>query len=190
MIITFEDKEQLKGISSLVNMVSGIYEHSAASTICNLAGKLSNLYTAMKNIPDREIKVELSEDPADDHDNDEVLCLYNIIKMVNDSGADEVDAACDMYSVLRKHYIKSDVPRFLEMLRDYHVPAEYCVDLFKHWSSIEGTAILAEDCLSIQAKYNITMTLVWNWVCSNDASSETDWKEEVNRYKEAINHVC
>ena len=190
MVITFENKEQLRGISSLVNMVAGIYDQSAVSTISNLAGRLSNLYTAMKDAPDSEIKVELSEDPADNHDNDEVLCLYHIVKMANDSGANEVDAACDMCSKLRKHYIKSDVPRFLEMLRDYHVPAEYCVDLFGDWCSGEGLAGMAEKCMDIQAAHNIIMTPVWEWICNNDASPDTDWRTEVNKYKEAINHGC
>ncbi len=187
MVVTFGDKEQLKVIISLVNMVSGIYEHSAVSTISGVANRLTNLYNAIKDGPDGEIKVELSEDHCDNDDHNEVLCLYNIVKMVNDSGADEVDAACDMYSVLKKHYAKSDVPWFLEMLKEYHIPAEYCIGLFRDWCSGEGTAILSEDCMGIQDKYNIIMTPVWNWVCNNAASSDTELHEEVNKYKEAIN---
>lgn len=187
MEVIFEDKQQLEGIVSLVNMVSGIYEHSAVSTISGIANRLTNLRNAMKDISDREIKVELSEDHCDNDDHNEVLCLYNIIKMVNDSGADEVDAACDLYNKLKKHYVKSDVPRFLEMLDDYHVPAKYCVGIFSDWCSSEGTASMAEKCMDIQAARNIIMTPVWEWVCNNAASSDTDVQTEINKYKEAIN---
>lgn len=187
MVITFEDKVQLKGITSLVNMVSGICDRSAVDTISTLAGRLAGLLAAVKDKPDIQLALDLTEYSEDKHDNDQLLCLYNIIKMVTYSGADEVDAACDLYSKLKKHYAKSDVSRFLEMLRDYHVPAGYCVALFGDWCSGEGLAVMAEKCMDIQAKYNIIMTPVWNWICNNNASSDTNWHEEVNKYKEAIN---
>lgn len=81
---------------------------------------------------------------------------------------------------------KSDVPRFLAMLKDYHVPAEYCVGLFSSWCSCEGTAITAEKCMTIQTKYGITMTAVWEWICTNDPCPDTDWPEEVDRFKKEI----
>lgn len=27
----------------------------------------------------------------------------------------------------------------------------------------------------------------WKWVCDNDPSPDTDWPDEVNKYKEAVN---
>lgn len=82
---------------------------------------------------------------------------------------------------------KSDVPRFLAMLKDNNVPAEYCIDLFSDWCSGEGDAVLAEKCMMIQSKHNVDMTGVWEWLCSNEPSPDTDWTKEVDRYKEAIN---
>lgn len=87
----------------------------------------------------------------------------------------------------KNHYTKSDVPRFLAMLKDNNVPAENCVGLFSSWCSCEGTAYLTEKCMIIQSLLNNDMTAVWKWVCSNDPYPDTDWAEEVDRYKEAIN---
>ena len=81
---------------------------------------------------------------------------------------------------------KSDVPRFLAMLKENNVPAEYCVGLFSCWCSCEGTAAIAEKCMDIQAKYDMTMTAVWEWVCTNEPLPDTDWTEEVDRFKEEI----
>lgn len=187
MVTVFEDAEQLQCISNFVNLVSDVYEHSGVSTISTLAGRLAGVCAAMKDNPDIELSLNLTEDPADNHDNDQLLCLYNMCHILNSIGADEVNAGIDMYNKLKKHYTKSDVPRFLEMLRDYHVPAEYCVELFGDWCSGEGLAGMAEICMDIQSHHNIIMTPVWEWICSNDASPDTDWHEELNKYKEAIN---
>lgn len=187
MVVTFEDKEQLEYVSNFVNMVSGIYDHSAVSTISTLAGRLAGLRAAAKDKPDIQLTIDLAEDPTDNHDNDQLYCLYNICGMMNSIGADDVNAAIDMYNVLKKHYVKSDVPQFLEMLHDYHVPAEYCVALFGDWCSGEDIAGMAEKCMDIQAAHNIIMTPVWEWICNNDASPDTDWHKEVDKYKEAIN---
>ena len=181
MVVTFDDKEQLEYVSNFVNMVSSIYDHSSVNTISTLATKLHEAYS------NKQLTLELAEDPTDNHDNDQLYCLYNMCGVLNSIGADEVNGCAEIYNKLKKHYVKSDVPRFLEMLRDYHVPAEYCIGLFRDWCSGEGTAILSEDCMGIQDKYNIIMTPVWNWVCNNDASSDTELHEEVNNYKEAIN---
>ena len=186
MVITFEDLEQLEHVSNFVNLISGVYDHSAVSTISSLAGRLAGLRAAMKEKPDEEIRIELVEDPSDNYDNDQLYCLYNMCGILSSIGADDVNAGIDMYAKLKKHYTKSDVPKFLEMLRDYHVPAEYCVNLFSDWCSGEGIAGMAEKCMDIQANYNIIMTPVWEWICNNDASSDTDWREEVNKFKEAI----
>ena len=81
---------------------------------------------------------------------------------------------------------ETDVPWFLTMLEENHVPAEYCVGLFSCWCSCEGTAAIAEKCMDIQTKYGIDMTTVWKRLSVNEPLPNTDWTEEVDRYKEAI----
>ena len=81
---------------------------------------------------------------------------------------------------------ESDVPRFLAMLKENNVPAEYCVGLFSSWCSCEGTAAIADKCMDIQTKYGIDMTTVWKWLNVNEPLPNTDWTEEVDRYKEVI----
>ena len=41
--------------------------------------------------------------------------------------------------------------------------------------------------MDIQAAHNIIMTPVWEWICNNDVSPDTDLQTEVTKYKEAIN---
>lgn len=81
---------------------------------------------------------------------------------------------------------ETDVPWFLTMLEENHIPAEYCVGLFSSWCSCEGTAAIAEKCMDIQTKYGIDMTTVWKRLSVNEPLPNTDWTEEVDRYKEAI----
>lgn len=181
MVVTFEDEEQLEFISNFVNLVAGIYDHSSVSTISNLATTLRLAYNC------KSLTIDIMECSDNNHDDDQLYCLYSMCGVLNNIGADEVNAGIDMYDVLKKHYTKSDVPRFLEMLKEYHVPAEYCVDLFADWCSGEGLAGMAEKCMDTQADHNIIMTSVWEWICNNDASPETDWHDEINKYKEEIN---
>lgn len=181
MVVTFEDKEQLECVTKFVDTVLGIYDYSAVSTISALANKLHCAYT------DKELSIDITED-FDAPYNDQLCCLYNICDLIARISADDTNAVIDMYNVLRKHYIKSDVPRFLEMLKEYKVPAEYCTGLFGHWCASEGLACLAEDCMDIQVQHNIIMTAVYEWVCHNDASPETDLHDEMNKYEEAINN--
>lgn len=81
---------------------------------------------------------------------------------------------------------ETDVPWFLTMLEENHIPAEYCVGLFSSWCSCEGTAAIAEKCMDIQTTYGIDMTTVWKRLSVNEPLPNTDWTEEVDRYKEAI----
>lgn len=98
------------------------------------------------------------------------------------------DMSCSYYSgnLADDFKTESDVPWFLAVLKDFHIPAEYCVGLFSCWCSCEGTAAIAEKCMDIQAKYNIDMTTVWKVLSTNNPYPYTDWTEEVDRYKEAI----
>lgn len=83
--------------------------------------------------------------------------------------------------------IDSNVFRFLAVLKDYHIPAEYCIDLFSDWCSGEGNAVLAEKCMMIQSKHDVDMTGVWEWLCANNSCPNINWQDEVNKYKEVIN---
>ena len=98
------------------------------------------------------------------------------------------DMSCSCYSGFQTDdfKIESDVPWFLTLLEENHIPAEYCVGLFSCWCSCEGTAAIAEKCMDIQTKYGIDMTTVWKRLSVNEPLPNTDWTEEVDRYKEAI----
>ena len=98
------------------------------------------------------------------------------------------DMSCSCYSGSQADDFKteSDVPWFLTMLEENHIPAEYCVGLFSGWCSCEGNAVIAEKCMDIQAQYNIDMTTVWKRLSVTAPLPNTDWTEEVDRYKEAI----
>lgn len=98
------------------------------------------------------------------------------------------DMSCSCYSGSQADDFKteSDVPWFLTVLKESCVPAEYCVGLFSSWCSCEGTAVIAEKCMDIQAEYGFDMTTVWKRLSTTEPSPNTDWTEEVDRYKEAI----
>lgn len=181
MVVTFEDEEQLEYISNFVNLVSGIYAKSSVSTLKALANKLHGAYT------DKLLNVDLDEYNEEHRNDDQLYCLYSMCDVLNRIGADEVNAGIDMYDKLKEHYTESDVPQFLEVLRDYHVPAEYCTELFKYWCNCEGIGSMANECMNIQANHNIVMTPVWEWLLNNAPSPDTDYHVEMNKYKEAIN---
>lgn len=176
MVVTFDNDIQLAYVASVVKSMADVCSKSSTNTIGVLSDNLTRLLNS-----------EAKLDAIFNGDSDQLVCLYNICHMLNNIGADEVNACSDMYLKLKKLCTKSDVPRFLEMLKQYNVPAEYCVGLFSCWCSYEGTACLAEKCMEIQSAYNIDMTAVWKWLSVNKASTDTDWPDEVDRYKEVIN---
>lgn len=183
--IKFKDKEQLEYIAKFVNSIADIYKCSSVASINELAGRLAGMVVAANDMPDVDLSFQLSQGSS--LCSKQYDCLYLMCKVLNDIGADEVNAGIDIYNTLKKYYTKSDVPRFLDMLKANGVPAEHCVGLFSSWCSCEGTAALAEKCLMIQAKYNLIITNVYEWVCANDPYPDTDWTEEVTKYKEVIN---
>lgn len=187
MVVTFENKEQLEYISNFVNLVLDARTKSSINVLESLVNKLIGLRAVLISNPDTKLSVDLPEDPTDKYNSDMPYCLYNMCSVLNSIGADEVNAGINIYSMLKNKYAVSDVPRFLEMLNQYKVPAEYCFDLFSDWCSSEGKAVLAEDCMTIQAKHNITMTPVWNWVYANEPSPGIEWTKETVKYKVAIN---
>ena len=185
MIITFDDKEQLEHISSFVSIVSNVHDKVTSNSLTALNEKLLALKETVKDNPEVKLELDLAENSSSYYD--QVYCLYNVCSLLRKVNANTVTAADDICNKLKAHCAESDVLRFLAMLKDNNVPAEYCVGLFSSWCSCEGTAELAEKCMMVQSLLNNDMTAVWKWLCSNDPSPDTDWPYEVNKYKEAIN---
>lgn len=185
MIITFDDEEQLEHISSFVSIVSDVHDKLTSTCLSSIADKLIKLKAALKYNPKVKLEIDLTENSSSYYD--QVYCLYEVCNLLSRVNANNVMAASDMYSKLKASCAESDVPRFLAMLKDNNAPAENCVGLFSSWCSCEGTAALAEKCMMVQSLLNNDMTAVWKWVCNNDPSPDTDWSDEVNKYKEVIN---
>lgn len=185
MIITFDDAEQLEHISSLVSIVSDVYDKLTSTCLRSIADKLIKLKVALKNNPEVKLELNLTENISLYYD--QGYCLYKVCSLLSRVNANSVMVADDICNKLKAHCAESDIPRFLAMLNDNNVPAENCVGLFSSWCSCEGTADLAEKCMMVQSLLNNDMTAVWKWVCNNKPSPDTDWTEEVDRYKEAIN---
>lgn len=185
MIITFDDKEQLEHISSFVSIVSDVHDKLTSTCLSSLAAKLIELKAALKDNPEVKLELDLSENSSLYYD--QVYCLYKVCSLLSRVNVNNVMVAEDICNKLKAHCAESDVSRFLDMLKDNNVPAENCVGLFSSWCSCEGTAYLAEKCMMVQSLLNNDMTAVWKWVCNNDPSPDTDWPDEVNKYKEAIN---
>lgn len=183
MIITFDDEEQLEHISSFVSIVSDVHDKVTSNSLTALNEKLLTLKETVKDNPEVKLELDLTENSSSYYD--QAYCLYNVCSLLRKINVNTVTAADDMYSKFKT--LKSDVHRFLAMLKDNNVPAEYCVGLFSSWCSCEGSAELAEKCMMIQSLLNNDMTAVWKWVCINEATPYTDWTDEVNKYKEVIN---
>ena len=185
MIITFDDEEQLERISSFVSIVSDVHDKVTSACLSSIADKLTKLKAALKDNPEVKLELDLTENSSSYYD--QVYCLYKVCNLLSKVNANNVMEADDICNKLKVHCAESDVSRFLAMLKDNNVPAEYCVGLFSSWCSYEGSADLAEKCMMVQSLLNNDMTAVWKWVCANDPSPDTDWPYEVDKYKEAIN---
>lgn len=185
MIITFDDEEQLEFISSFVSIVSDVHAEVSSTCLCSIANKLIKLKAALKDNPEVKLELNLTEDSSSYYD--QVCCLYKVCSLLSRVNTNNVMAADDINNKLKAYCTKSDVHRFLAMLKDNNVPAENCVGLFSSWCSCEGTTALAEKCMIVQSLLNNDMTAVWKWTCINAPSPHTNWTEEVDRYKEAIN---
>lgn len=186
MIITLDDEEQLECISSFVSIASDVHAKLASTCLSSIDDKLIKLKAALKDNPEVKLELNLTENSSSYYD--QVYCLYKVCSLLSRINANNVMVADDICNKLMELIaVKSDVPRFLAMLKDNNVPAEYCVGLFSNWCSCEGSAATAEKCMDIQVKYDIDMTAVWKWVCNNGPSPDTDWPGEVDRYKEIIN---
>ena len=166
MIYKFIDEEQLKYVTEFAKMINNLYDHSAVETIDRVVYKLEHC-TGM---------IELSEDTRDNNDYNELICLFNIVKMMNDISAEHVNAADDVYRVLKDYVSPSDVPRFLAMLNENGIDPGWCDYMFEHWASEEGMGQLAIDC----------MTGVYDWLNNNDPTPGTDWTAEARIYRKEV----
>lgn len=171
--LKFDSIEQLQAVAGFVESIFNVYNKSSLGAIKSLNNKLASIDS------ETMLNVDLSEDESE--------CLDNMCSILNCISADDIIAGCDVSSKIARLVItKSDVPRFLAMLKENNVPAEYCVGLFSCWCSCEGTAALAEKCMNIQTKCGIDITAVWEWVCTHDPCQSTDWTKEVERFKKEI----
>ena len=177
LTLKFDSNEQIQFVAGFVESIFNMYNKSSLDTIKSLNSKLESVDS------ETMLSVDLS--------NDEISLLGHICVILSCIGADEVIAGCNVSSkIARLIDTKSDVPRFLTILKENNVPAEYCIDLFSDWRSGEGYAVLAEHCMEIQSTYNIDMTGVWKWLCANpilEVPADVDWKEDVTIFKEIIN---
>lgn len=174
--LKFDSNKQIQFVAGFVESIFDVYNNRSLDTIKSLNNKLNSVDS------ETMLRVDLSSD--------EISLLGYICTILSNIGADEIIAGCDISSKIAKLIdTESDVPRFLTMLKENNVPAEYCVDLFKDWCSNEGTAVLAENCMKIQSAYNIDMTATWKWLYNNKCSMNTDWQVAVAvaRFKEVLN---
>ena len=174
MVIEFDNKEQIENIILFIDSIRDANNDVSQNTISTLITELTLI------LADGVLEIDLLHD--------EVNYLDKICTILSRINADIQIAGCDISSKIAKLIdTESDVPRFLTILKENNVPAEYCVDLFKDWCSNEGTAVLAENCMKIQSVYNIDMTAIWKWLYNNKCSMNTDWQEAVARFKEVLN---
>lgn len=174
MVIDFDNKEQIENILLFIDLIRDANNDASQNTVSALITELTLI------LADDTLEIDLLHDEANYLDK-----ICTILSRIN---ADIQIAGCDISSKIAKLInTESDVPRFLDMLKENNVPAEYCIDLFSDWCSGEDYAVLAEHCMKIQSAYNIDMTGVWKWLCANDSYPNINWPKEVDKYKEIIN---
>lgn len=181
MVVTFYDKEQLEAISNLADWIEKVYEHSSVATISETA----SILRASKE--QGNLDVELSDNHEDNDDYNEVKCLFYICKLANNIGADEVNAGIEVYQKLKSICAKSDVLRFLHMLKEFNVDPHWCRPLFSDWCSAEGLGQIAIDCMDIQLKHNINMSYVYQWCSDEEPNPETNYKQELEVFDKEVN---
>jgi hypothetical protein len=176
MIFKFACPEDLKNVTEFAKMVNNIYDHSAVETIDRVAHKLEQ----------SDGTIELSEDTHDNNDYNELVYLFNIVKILNDISAEHVNSADNVYRVLKDYVSPSDVPRFLAMIEENNIDPGWCDYMFEHWASEEGMGQLAIDCMDIQLKHHVSMTGVYDWLNNNDPTPGTDWTVEAKKYRKEV----
>lgn len=176
MIFKFANAIDQKMVSEFVDMIDKIYEQSAVETISRLSHKLKAC----------DGTVELNEDHTDNDDYNELKCLYNIVKILNDVSAEHVNAADDVYIVLKDYWSPSDVPRFLSMLKENSIDPGWCDYMFEHWASGEGLGQLAIDCMEIQSKHNVLMHGAYHWMETNEPTPGIKWDKDAAKYRKEV----
>lgn len=177
LTLKFDSVEQLQLVAGFVDSVFSMYNESSYDTMESLNNKLMSM--------DHEtaLSVDLSKHEAN--------CLNSMCAILSCIDVDSIIAGCNVSSKIARAIgpvnTTSCAFKFLAMLKNYHIPAEYCVELFSNWCSGEGFSVLAENCMDIQYKYNVDMIQVWRWLQTATIPSDTNWREEVTRFKEAIN---
>lgn len=175
--LKFDSNEQIQFVAGFAESIFDAYNNWSLNTIKSLNNKLESLDS------EAMLSVDLS--------NDEIRLLYHICAILSNIDADEVIAGCNVSSKIARAIYSVDTTscasKFLAVLKDYHIPAKYCVELFSNWCSGEDFSVLAENCMDIQYKYGFNMIQVWRWLQTATIPSDTNWREEVDRFKEAIN---
>ena len=106
--------------------------------------------------------------------------------------ADQFDVAITVHDRLLKLIAPSDVPRFLNTLRDMGVPAyagsPHMKTIFKYWTETEGLGMIAEEFMDlIKETQDMNLIKLWDWVCTNNPCPYTTLEDEVERYEQALN---
>lgn len=175
--LKFDSNEQIQFVAGFAESIFDVYSNWSLNTIKSLNSKLESIDS------ETMLSVDLS--------NDEISLLGHICTILSDIDTDEIIAGCNVSSKIARA-VRAVSPvdttscafKFLAVLKDYHIPAEYCIDLFSDWCSGVDFSVLAEKCMMIQSKYNVDMTGVWRWLQTATIPSDTNWREEVNKYKE------
>ena len=176
MIFKFTDEAELKIVTELVRLVNNIYDHSAVETISSLLHSLERCNGM----------IYLDEDERNNNDYNELVCLFNIVKMFSNLGEEDVSAADTVYKVLKDYAVPSDVPRFVAMLADFSINPRYCASLFEAWASEEAFGPIAIECMEIQAEHNVNMTGPYTWMQNNDPNPEVKWEEDAAKYRKEV----
>lgn len=175
--LKFDSNEQICAVAGFAESIFDVYNNWSLNTIKSLNSKLESIDS------ETMLSVDLS--------NDEISLLDHICAILSNIGADEVIAGSEVSSKIVKAVSPVNTTscafKFLAVLKDYHIPAKYCVELFSNWCSGVDFSVLAENCMDIQYKYGFNMIQVWRWLQTAAIPSDTNWREEVDIFKETIN---
>ena len=173
----FPDLESVVKVRDMVRKIANINAGTTTSDVFELSSKLNDVVGVSC------LTVHLTEPQA--------RALDLILDMFINIDADMVDEACNVSKEFKKIIAPSDVPRFIEVLRDNqlirYLSDDNVQELFHDWCLQEGFNQLARDCMDlIISTGNIAWKMVYVWLCNNNSSNDTDVKEEMNKFEEAV----
>lgn len=179
----FKDLNQAAAIRDIVRKVSNINASTDTSDIFELSSKLNDLCA------NKTMIAQLTGPQA--HALDLILDLFK------DVSTDEISIAYDISINFKRIITPSDVPRFIEMLKEFgltqYLPNDTAVqalaiqDLFYDWCSQNGDTSIAHDCMElIVSTGNLAWKDAYTWLCNNSSSIYTDVDKELDKLKEAI----